>query len=145
MTATSKRRNDPDYPGASMAVDTVHFDSTRANIKVVGELDLATAPPLWAVLQGHLAAGRRFVRLDMSGVTFLDATALTGITRAHQDLLAARGTLVITGVRARVARVLRLTGLDEVLFIGGARADGDTFDAGEHSDLYVGRVEPATD
>jgi anti-sigma B factor antagonist len=108
-----------------MSVDTVRFDQTGALIKVNGELDLSTAAPLWAVLQSHLAAGRRFLRLDLSGVTFLDATVLTGITRAHQELLARRGTLVITGVRALVSRVLRMTGLDEVLFVSGPRADDD--------------------
>ncbi len=110
---------------SSMSVDTVRCDATRAIIKVTGELDLTTAAPLWAVLQSHLAAGRRFLRLDLSGVTFLDATALSGITLAHQKLLASRGTLVITGVRSLVARVLRMTGLDEVLFVSGPRADDD--------------------
>jgi anti-sigma B factor antagonist len=141
VTATSERRNDPDRPGASMSVDTVRFDASRANLKVVGELDLATAAPLWAVLQGHLAAGRRYLRLDLSEVTFIDATALSGIARAHRDLLAVRGTLVITGVRARVHRVLRLTGLDEVLFVGGARADDDTFAPGEHADLLAAELD----
>lgn len=108
-----------------MSVDTVRFNQTGALIKVNGELDLSTAAPLWAVLQSHLAAGRRFLRLDLSGVTFLDATVLTGITRAHQELLARRGTLVITGVRALVSRVLGMTGLDEVLFVSGPRADDD--------------------
>jgi anti-sigma B factor antagonist len=111
-----------------MSVDTVRFDRTRAIIKVTGELDLGTAPPLWAVLQNHVAAGRRFLRLDVSGLTFLDATALSGITRAHQDLLGNRGTLVITGVRSLVARVLRMTGLDEVLFVSGPRSDDDDLD-----------------
>jgi anti-anti-sigma factor len=108
-----------------MSVETVRFDGLRASIKVHGELDLSTAAPLWAVLDGHLAAGRRFLRLDLSGVTFLDATALSGITRTHKALLARRGTLVVTGVRARVGRVLRMTGLDEVLFVSGPRADDD--------------------
>jgi anti-anti-sigma factor len=108
-----------------MSVKTVRFDDTNALVKVIGELDLSTAAPLWAVLDSHLAAGRRFLRLDLSGVTFLDATALTGITRAHKELLARRGTLVVTGVRSLVGRVLRMTGLDEVLFVGGSRADDD--------------------
>jgi anti-anti-sigma factor len=108
-----------------MSVQTVRFDDTKALVKVNGELDLSTAAPLWAVLDSHLAAGRRFLRLDLSGVTFLDATALTGITRAHKELLARRGTLVVTGVRSLVGRVLRMTGLDEVLFVGGPRADDD--------------------
>lgn len=108
-----------------MAVETVRFDRLRALVKVTGELDLSTAAPLWAVLESHVASGRRFLRLDMSGVTFLDATALSGITRAHQDLLRRRGTLVITGVRSLVDRVLRMTGLDQILFISGPRSDDD--------------------
>jgi anti-sigma B factor antagonist len=108
-----------------MSVETVRFDAAGALVKVLGELDLSTAAPLWAVLESHLAAGRRFLRLDLSGVTFLDATALTGIVRVHRELLTRRGTLVVTGVRALVGRVLRMTGMDEVLFVGGPRADDD--------------------
>lgn len=118
-----------------MSVETVRLDREGANIKVSGELDHSTAAPLWAVLQSHVASGRRFLRLDLSNVTFLDATALTGITRVHQELLARRGTLVVTGVRSLVGRVLRLTGLDEVLFVGGPRADDDTFEAHELSEI----------
>lgn len=108
-----------------VSVETVRCDRLRAQIKVAGELDLGTAAPLWAVLQGHVASGRRFIRLDLCGVTFLDATALTGITRVHRELLRRRGTLVLTGVRPLVARVLRVTGLDETLFVGGPRGDDD--------------------
>lgn len=111
-----------------MSVETVRFDDNRALIEVSGELDIATSAPLWAVLQCHATAGRRFLRLDVSGVTFLDATALTGIVSAHEQLLANRGTLVLTGVRGATARVLRLTGLDEVLFVSGPRADNDWVD-----------------
>lgn len=129
VTATSAGPSEapagPRPSGCSMSVRTVRFDDTNALVKVNGELDLSTAAPLWAVLDSHLAAGRRFLRLDLSGVTFLDATALTGITRAHKELLARRGTLVVTGVRSLVGRVLRMTGLDEVLFVGGPRADDD--------------------
>jgi anti-sigma B factor antagonist len=108
-----------------MSVETVRFDAQRALVRVSGELDMATTAPLWAVLQGHLDSGRRFVRLDISAVDFLDASTLGGLTVAHHAALARRGTLVITGVRSSVARLLRLTGLDEVLFIGGPRADDD--------------------
>jgi anti-anti-sigma factor len=114
-----------DLGDTRVSVETVSCDRLRALIKVTGELDIGTAAPLWAVVDGHIASGRRFVRLDMSDVTFLDATALTGITRAHHDLLGRRGTLVITGARALVMRVLRMTGLDSVLFVGGPRADDD--------------------
>jgi anti-anti-sigma factor len=106
-------------------VATAGCDRLRATVKVTGELDLASGAPLWRVLHGHVEAGRRFVRLDLSGVTFPDATVLSGITRIHYDLLRRRGTLVITGARPLVARALRVTGLDKVLFVGGSRADDD--------------------
>ena len=123
MTASTRSaRSDTD---TQLAVETVRYDRLHALVKVSGELDLGTSPPLWAVLEGHVAAGRRFLRLDLSGVTFLDATSLSGITRAHQDLLRRKGTLVITGVRGAVARVLRITGLDTVLFVSGPRADDE--------------------
>ena len=105
-----------------MSVETVSADPHNALVRVTGELDLATAALLWAVLRGHLDAGRRFLRLDVAGVTFLDATALGGITVAHHEALARHGTLVISGVHPNVARLLRLTGLADVLFIGEAPA-----------------------
>jgi anti-sigma B factor antagonist len=130
VTASSLRSSeasldDPAPEQQRVSVETSRADRLRALIKVSGELDLGTAAPLWAVLRGHVESGRRFLRLDMSGVTFLDATALTGITTVHRELLQRRGTLVITGARSLVARVLRVTGLDEVLFVSGPRADDD--------------------
>jgi anti-sigma B factor antagonist len=108
-----------------MSVETVRLDQLRALVKARGAVDLTTSAPLWGVLASHLAAGRRFLRLDLSDVTFLDASALTGLTRIHHDALERRGTLVLTGINRRVERVLRLAGLDRVLFLSGPRADDD--------------------
>jgi anti-sigma B factor antagonist len=108
-----------------LSVETVGLDQHRAHIRVAGELDLSTSAPLWAVLHSHLAAGRKYLRLDLSGVEFVDAAALGGIAVAHHDALTLRGTLVLTGVHTRIARLLSLTGLDDVLFIGGPRSGGE--------------------
>lgn len=121
MTASAK----PLRAGSAMSVDTVHIGDQRAHVKVTGDLDLATAAALWAVLHGHLLAGRRFLRLDLSDVTFVDAATLTALQRVHDDALERRGTLVLTGVHDRIARILRIAQLDDVLFIGGSRADDD--------------------
>lgn len=109
----------------TLSVETMALHEQGATVRVGGELDLGTAAPLWAVLRHHLTAGRRFLRLDVSDLTFVDATALTGLREIHDEALAARGTLVLTGVRALVARVLHMTGLDGVLFLGGPRAEHD--------------------
>ncbi|HKC28151.1 MAG TPA: STAS domain-containing protein [Jatrophihabitans sp.] len=129
-----------------VAIETVEADRVRASVKVLGDLDIATAPTLFAVLQAHLAAGRRFLRLDVAGVTFLDAAALTGITGIHHAALARRGTLVLTGVAERTARVLRLAGLDDVLFVGGPRSDDDLDAPGsdERHRVFPARLVPWT-
>ena len=112
-------------PPWSVAVRTTHYDDLHALVTVTGELDAATRAPMWAVLEAHLGAGRRYLRLDPSGVTRVDASALAGLVRTHQDALRNRGTLVITGVRGAVAEMLRSTGLDQRLLISGMRADDD--------------------
>lgn len=103
--------------GERVSVETIGLDRLRAHVKVAGDLDGSTAAPLWAVLQSHLAAGRRHLRLDLAGVAFLDASALSGIVQTHHDALEQRGTLVLTGMNPHVAHVLQLTGVDDVLFV----------------------------
>jgi anti-anti-sigma factor len=125
VTATSRVDSGRPDIAARMSVDTAHCDARRASIKVSGELDIATVAPLWVALDAHLSAGRRYLRLDLSEVTFLDASTLGAIAHFHHRALDRRGTLVLTGARPPVTRMLRLTGLDDVLFVGGPRADDD--------------------
>ena len=101
--------------GSRASLTTLRKDRTRALVRAVGEWDLAGADALAEDLRAHEAAGRRFVRLDVSAVTFLDCTCLDVLVAAHTRLLAARGTLVLSGVTPRMLRLLRLTGLDQVL------------------------------
>ena len=94
---------------------TIRQDRSRALIRAVGEWDLANAEVLGELLDEQEQAGRRFVRLDVSAVTFFDCACIEVLVAAHQRLLAARGTLVLTGVPARLTRLLHVTGLDDVL------------------------------
>jgi anti-sigma B factor antagonist len=125
VTATFRSKADRREAGADLIVETVRFDQHRAHVKASGEIDLSTGALLWAVLDTHVAVGRRFLRLDLSAVSFMDATAISGVARVHHEALDRRGTLVLTGVQPRIAKLLRLTGLHDVLFIGGSRADDD--------------------
>jgi anti-sigma B factor antagonist len=116
--------HDPRHRFASVAalgrldIRTVLVDGNRAYLRVSGELDLATAPVLAAVIRRHLFAGRRFIRLDLSGLGFLDCTGLLNLAQAHNECLARRGTLVMSHVGTRVLRLLELTELDAALFFG---------------------------
>ena len=98
------------------SLTTIRQDRTRTLVRADGEWDLANAHVLADALAEHQRAGRRFVRLDISAVTFLDCTCLEVLAAAHVRLLGTRGTLVLTGVPARIMRLLSLAGLAQVLF-----------------------------
>ena len=101
-------------------VTTVALDATRVTLQLQGEMDLSNAELLTAVLGSQLAHGRRFIRLDLSRLGFLDCVGLRAIVEGHNRCLGVRGTLVLTGVTPRTARLLAITHLDEALFV----ADG---------------------
>ena len=107
-------------PPDLLRIVAVPIEPTQAIVQVAGELDCATAGQLTSALDAQLALGHRFMRLDLSSLTFLDCAGLRALVRAHNKFLHAGGTFVLTGVGHRVARLLRITRLDEALFV----ADG---------------------
>jgi anti-anti-sigma regulatory factor len=88
-------------------VRTARCDATRANLIISGDLDRDGAAVLEQVIDGHVRAGRRFLRVHVTGVRSLGDAAIVVIARAHEQLLAARGTLVLTGVGERLEATLR--------------------------------------
>jgi anti-sigma B factor antagonist len=111
--------------GAGFTVTLLQTDETRAVVALHGELDLANAGLLGGVLGNQLEIGRRFVRLDLSGLDFVDASGLSAIVQAHNAFLAAHGNLVLTGIGPRVARLIALTHLERDLFMVGEPAQAE--------------------
>jgi len=105
-------------PDASdFEVRTVSCDRFRALVRVAGSVAGDAATVLARVLDDHQRAGRRFVRLDLRGVKTLSPPALAVVRRTHESLLAARGTLILTGVDARISAMLRRGDPDGRLFL----------------------------
>jgi anti-anti-sigma factor len=113
----------PTPDGGQLEIRAVLVDGTRAYFQLSGELDLATARFLNTVLAQHFFDGRRFVRLDLSGLRFLDCAGLRALVGAHNECLSLHGTLVLTHVGQPAARLLELTGLDGALFISDGVSD----------------------
>jgi anti-anti-sigma factor len=88
------------------SLTTVQCDPTRAQVHASGHLDASAAAVLAAVLDGHLRAGRRFLRLNVGAVPKVDSSALEVLSALHRRLLERRGTLIITGVTGAIERVL---------------------------------------
>ena len=83
----------------------------EAVLGVWGKLDAATAPFLWDLLE-HTAAGRRRVVLDLSGVSFVDASGLGALVAGGAALRREGGALVLRSPSLGLVRLLKLTGLD---------------------------------
>jgi anti-anti-sigma factor len=104
-------------PDLGFELTVVDLDPLRAAICAVGELGLAAREALAGLLQQQEDARRRIVRLDLSKVTSLDWSCLAILVASHHRFLELHGLLVITGVDARLARILMITGLGDSLFI----------------------------
>ena len=89
-------------------------------VTIRGELDLATAPLLRAVLDTVHARRPRRVEVDLSGVSYLDASAMTTLVAARRRLGARGTTLALHRPSPITRRVLELTGFDRVFEITGA-------------------------
>jgi anti-anti-sigma regulatory factor len=95
----------PDVP-FDFDVRTTNTDTYRASLRVRGQLDRSSAPVLAETIAGHLRSRRRFLRLDVRDLTIADQAAAHVLVEAHRRLLAARGTLILTGVGAKLERAL---------------------------------------
>jgi anti-anti-sigma factor len=100
-------RNGQSAPGTGFDVRTLRCDATRANVRVSGDLDADGAVVLTQVIDGHMRAGRRFLRLHIGGVRSMGDEAVAAIAAAHDQLLARRGTMILTGVSRPMEAVLR--------------------------------------
>lgn len=78
-----------------------------------GEIDIATAPQLAAVLDEVIEAGARLVILDARAIQFLDSSGISVLINAGTQLEDLGGRLCIDGMSGAVERVLEITGLLE--------------------------------
>lgn len=94
---------------------TISTEDTEAGhvIKVGGELDLASAPQLSECLAEPGGDPAQPVVLDLSGVSFIDSSALRALLLSGRQLAEAGRTLQIGPRSDVVARVLEVTQLDQ--------------------------------
>ena len=78
-----------------------------------GELDVAAAPQLSAILTMGAASSQSVVVLDMGGATFIDSTALGVVIRSADQLTGAGKRLFIVAPEGPVSRLLELTNLKQ--------------------------------
>ena len=95
-------------------VSISRFGSDCFVIAAGGELDLYTSERLHEKIADALEQGGRRLLVDLTGVSFMDSTALGVLVNAAKALRSSGGQLVLVADDPRVTRVFEITGLQRV-------------------------------
>ncbi len=99
-----------------LRVTVAHRDDSGADVVVAGDVDVAGTPDLVRCLDELVAEGRTELVVDLSGVTFADASGLGLLLRTKRKVEAEEGSLrVLYDRNPYLDRLLAVTGLDALL------------------------------
>lgn len=101
-------------PPAAFAL-AIAMEGSETVVRVVGEVDLATAPLLQESLGGLLDDGITEIVVDLAGVSFMDSTGLGTLARSHIRAAESGRRMVLQSTPPAVLKVLGFSGLDQVL------------------------------
>jgi anti-anti-sigma factor len=110
---------------AELELSIVHR-STHTLVRLRGEIDVATGPGLRERLLTLLRRGMGLIILDLSEVSFCDASGLGVLVSGHLYAKVLGVPLRLTALAPEMARLLRLHGLDRSLAIYPAPPDAPT-------------------
>ncbi|HUI02298.1 MAG TPA: STAS domain-containing protein [Acidimicrobiales bacterium] len=84
---------------------------------VHGEIDVATAPQLRERLLAMAEGNHALAVADLSGVTFMDSTALGVLVSGVKRFRSGGGDLRLVITEPHIAKVFAITGLDDLFSI----------------------------
>jgi anti-anti-sigma factor len=82
-----------------------------------GRIDAVTAPHITAMAQQKIAAGARFVLLDLAQVKFLSSSGLRALLLIRKELMTLGGELRLARLQPQVLEVFTITGFTQVFAI----------------------------
>ena len=103
-------------------LDVLESRPPSASARLVGEVDLYTAPRLREGLRLLLDEGGRFLTLDLSELDFIDSTGLAELVGALKRFRQVGGEVVLYCPSRSIAKVLEISGLDRVFTISSDAA-----------------------
>ena len=84
-------------------------------VELVGEADVTNSDALRDVLDTEVAKLPRTLIIDLSGLRFMDSSALHVILRANRAMDRQGGVVALACLRDPVAKMLRLTAADQLI------------------------------
>ncbi|MBI2708436.1 MAG: STAS domain-containing protein [Actinobacteria bacterium] len=98
----------------SLSIDVAPA-ANGTEVRIAGELDLASVPQLRTCLADLTQRGEKHLVLDLSGVTFCDSTALGLFVGAHRRCEVSGGSIEFRSLPSSLRHLLRVSGLDQIL------------------------------
>lgn len=95
------------------------------NFKIIGEIDIYTAPKLKEHLSALEQAEGMEVELDLSEVNYMDSTGLGVFVGFYKEVIANNGKLVIKGLNQRLYRLFEITGLSDIMDVEQSKGGED--------------------
>jgi len=106
----------PAAPGAAEPAQLELSCQTGANgyqiVSVTGELDIATAEQAYSYISEVIDGRSAPVTVDLSGLTFCDASGLGALARIARHARQNGRQLMLTSARPSLLKIMRITGLD---------------------------------
>jgi anti-sigma B factor antagonist len=109
----------PVVPAQAQRVKPVQLElscRTGANgyqiVSVTGELDIATAEQAYSYISEVIDGRPAPVTVDLSGLTFCDASGLGALARIARHAREAGRQLMLASARPSLLKIMRITGLD---------------------------------
>ena len=90
-------------------------DGSTATVSAAGEIDLSTVDELRSAVTDAASDGTEKLRLDLTGIEFIDSTGLGGLLELRATLRSRNVTLEIDAREGPVRQAMEITGLSELL------------------------------
>jgi anti-anti-sigma factor len=97
-------------------------------VTVAGECDLHTGRKLRDVLTSEVSRGVGRLILDLSELAFMDSTGMQVLLSVRTVLIVRGGILALVSPQPVVARILELTGADQIIPVYGTLRDAQLAD-----------------
>lgn len=104
-----------------MSADTSPFDvrvlyhESHTVVRVLGEIDLVTAPQLRSYLDDLIADADGAILLDLAEVTYIDSTGLCAVLTADAELKHQGRDLRVVKASVQVRRLFELCGITDLV------------------------------
>jgi anti-sigma B factor antagonist len=86
----------------------------RATINMIGEIDLFSAPTVYAWMWKTSLNGKRSLIVNLEDLDFMDSSGLQALLRLREKLRSRKKSIVLTGAKPQIKKLFMLTGFDKL-------------------------------